>query len=330
MGYDGKILGRAAELYEQRTARHEQELDERARALETRFPRLREIDIQLRRSVIQAINAALSAGSGAGDSVRAQQEKNRTLRRERADLLEKNGYPGSFLDREPLCLLCGDTGYTEKGMCGCLRAIYLEEQKHELESTTGLPAVRWSDVDLNLFSDEKTGSSRISPRENMQYVIHVCRSFAEERKCRGNLFFSGPPGTGKTYLAACLAYAAADLGIFAVYDSAVRLLPRYEDARFRRDDETARQDIARCENCDLLILDDLGTEMSTSVTNAGLYQLLNTRLTAKRAGVFLTNQSHEELRRRYPPQILSRLESGFQTLRFFGGDIRKSHSHGFL
>ena len=329
MGYDGKILGRAAERYGQRTAQHERELDQRAQTLEAQFPRLREIDIQLRRTVIQAINAALSAGTGAGESVRTQQEKNQALRQERAEILEKNGFPGSYLDREPLCARCGDTGYTADGICSCLHALYLEEQKTELAYAMGIPPVSWQDVDLHIFSEEKTGNARISPRENIQYVIHVCQRFLQEQKGRGNLFFSGPPGTGKSYLAACLAYGAADRGISPVYESAVRLLAKYEDARFRREDDSAKQDIARWENCDLLILDDLGTEMSTSVSNAGLYQLLNTRLMAGRSCVFITNQSYEELRRRYPPQILSRLEGSFQTLRFLGGDVRKSRPVNF-
>ncbi len=329
MGYDGKILGRATEALEQRAALHERELDARAQTLEARFPRLREIDMLLRRSVIQAINAALSSGGDAGARVREQQEKNQSLRRERAALLTENGYPANYLDREPMCPYCADTGYTKQGMCVCLRAIYRDEQIRELTYTTGMPLTSFQEIDLSLFSDERAGTSRISARENMQYIIHICREFVEERGARGNLFFSGPPGTGKTFVAVCLAYAAAEHGISAVYESTGRLMAKYEDIRFRREDDSAKSDISRCENCDLLILDDLGTEMSTTVSNAGLYQLLNTRLTARRACVILTNQGYEDLRRRYPPQILSRLEGEFEVLRFFGGDIRKNKRVNF-
>ena len=183
MGYDGRILGRAAELYEQSVLLHEHELDERANALETRFPRLREIDIQLRRSVIRAINTALSAGADAGDGVRRQQEINRALRVERAELLEENGFPGNYLDREPLCSRCGDSGYTGDGMCACLRDVYLEEQKRELSHTIGISPISWRDVSLPLFSDEKPANSRISPRDNIRYVIHVCQNYLQDR-CR--------------------------------------------------------------------------------------------------------------------------------------------------
>lgn len=329
MGYDGKLLSRAAEALEQRTALHERELDARAQTLEARFPRLREIDTLLRRSVIQAINAALSSGADAGAHVREQQARNEALRQERAAILKENGFPAGFLDREPMCPYCADTGYTAQGMCVCLRALYQEEHLRELTYATGMPPAYFKDIDLSLFSEERAGTSRISARENMRYIIHVCRAFLEERGAHGNLFFSGPPGTGKTFTAVCLAYSAAEQGISVLYESAGRLLAKYEDARFHREDEATKSDISRCEACDLLILDDLGTEMTTSVSNAGLYQLLNTRLTAGRACVFLTNQSYEELRRRYPPQVLSRLEGEFEALRFFGGDIRKNKRVNF-
>lgn len=329
MGYDGKLLGRATEALEQRAALHERELDARAQALETRFPRLREIDTLLRRSVIQAINAALTSGVDAGTRVREQQSRNQALRQERAAILAENGFPAGYLDREPLCPRCSDTGYTAEGICGCLRSLYREEQIRELAYSTGMQPTYFKDIDLSLFSEERMSTSRISARENMRYIIHVCQAFLEERRGRGNLFFSGPPGTGKTFTAVCLAYSAVEQGISVLYESAGRLMVKYEDARFHRDDDTAKNDIARSEACDLLILDDLGTEMTTSVSNAGLYQLLNTRITAGRACIFLTNQSYEELRRRYPPQILSRLEGDFEALRFSGGDIRKNKHVNF-
>lgn len=329
MGFDGKILARATDALSQRIAAHERDLDSRAQTLESRFPRLHEIDLQLRRSVIRAINSALSAGEDAAVRVREQQMKNQALQQERALILEQNGYPPTFLDREPLCARCADTGYTKEGMCACLRALYREEQMQELRYTTGMSPVRFSDVDFSLFSTQKTGSSRISPQENMRYIAHVCQSFLKDRGARGNLFFSGPPGTGKTFLAACLAYSAAEQDVFVVYETAGRLLAKYEDLRFHREDESAKNDLSRCENCDLLLLDDLGLEVTTSVSNAALYQLLNTRLTAGKSCVFITNQPFEELRRRYPAQILSRLEGGFEPLRFFGEDIRKNRHVNF-
>ena len=329
MGFDGKLLARASETLEQRAAMHERELDTRAQILEARFPRLREIDTELRRSVIRAINAALSSGANAGDLVREQQLQNQSLRQERAAILEEHGYPPSYLDREPMCPYCSDTGYVAEGMCTCLRTIYRDAQVQELTYTIGKPPTYFQDINLLLFSDERAGTSRISARENMRYIIHVCRSFLDKQGVRGNLFFSGPPGTGKTFVAACLAYQAVSQDISVIYESAGRLLSKYEDARFHREDDTAKSDILRCESCDLLILDDLGTEMATTVTNAGLYQLLSVRLTARRACVFMTNQNYEELRRRYPAQTLSRLEGEFETLHFFGADLRKNNRVNF-
>lgn len=189
MGFDGKLLARASETLEQRAAMHERELDTRAQILEARFPRLREIDTELRRSVIRAINAALSSGANAGDLVREQQLQNQSLRQERAAILEEHGYPPSYLDREPMCPYCSDTGYVAEGMCTCLRTIYRDAQVQELTYTIGMPPTYFQDINLLLFSDERAGTSRISARENMRYIIHVCRSFLDKQGVRGNLVF---------------------------------------------------------------------------------------------------------------------------------------------
>ena len=166
-----------------------------------------------------------------------------------------------------------------------------------------------------------------SPRENMELVYEVCLNYAQKfgRFYFKNLFLSGAPGLGKTFLSACIARTVSEKGFSVVYDPAGHVFSQFESAKFRRDDDgdTAGEDVERCMNCDLLILDDLGTEMTTSFVQSALYQLLNGRLLAGKSTVISTNLDPEELGRRYGAPLLSRLEGEYQLLPFVGTDIRR-------
>ena len=137
----------------------------------------------------------------------------------------------------------------------------------------------------------------------------------------GSLLLSGGTGLGKTFLSACIAREVSDAGFSVVYDTAISVFSRYEDAKFRPD-EVSDADVRRCESCDLLILDDLGTEMTTAFVQSALYQIVNGRMLSGRSTIISTNLAPEELGHRYGAPILSRIEGAYQILPFFGEDIR--------
>ena len=143
----------------------------------------------------------------------------------------------------------------------------------------------------------------------------------------GNLLFIGGTGLGKTFLSACIARAVADRGYSVVYETAGHLFSKLEQAKFGGSEE-ARREIAKYNTCDLLILDDLGTEMPGQFVTAALYGLLNDRLLANKPMVISTNLNVDELTRRYSPQIASRLHGSFNRLTFVGEDIRVLKNRG--
>ena len=141
-----------------------------------------------------------------------------------------------------------------------------------------------------------------------------------------NLLLQGSTGLGKTYLSACIARVVAGAGYAVAYETAASALDAFECAKFQRssaDGEAAAQRVEQYLGCDLMILDDLGTEMITAYSTSALYTLINTRLTRKKATIISTNCSNEELQKKYTPQILSRIEGEYQTLPFVGRDIRQ-------
>ena len=327
MGYEQSVLRRAtARLEAQRKAR--EEAQERLRSeIYAKLPRVAAIDRELRRTITQIIAASLRDGSDPVPAIGVIRDKNLSLQAEKAALLTEHGYPADALDDKPACPKCSDTGWVGANMCACLKALCTEEQIRELSKLLDLGEQSFDSFSLDYYSPLPWPGESLSPRENMEFIFDVCSSYARKfgRFYFRNLFLTGAPGLGKTFLSACIARVVSEDGFSVVYDTAGHVFSQFESAKFRRDDDgdTAGEDVERCMNCDLLILDDLGTEMTTSFVQSALYQLLNGRLLAGKSTVISTNLDPEELGRRYGAPLLSRLEGEYQLLPFVGTDIRR-------
>jgi DNA replication protein DnaC len=206
-------------------------------------------------------------------------------------------------------------------MCECLQELCRQEQKKELTLLTG-GKENFSQFRLDYYPDQYDPKFGTSPRVIMDRNYQSCRRYATTfTPNSGNLLFVGGTGLGKTFLSACIARAVADRGYSVMYETASHLFSKLEQARFSGS-EQARQEAAKLSTCDLLILDDLGTEMPGQFVTAALYSLLNDRLLANKPMVISTNLNIDELARRYSPQIASRLRGSFAMLPFVGEDIR--------
>ena len=163
----------------------------------------------------------------------------------------------------------------------------------------------------------------------MEKTYQTCRRYAQNFSDRAaNLLFSGDTGLGKTFLSACIARTVADNGYSVMYESAGHLFSNLERAKFSAD-EQARKESDRYLACDLLIVDDLGTEMPGQFTTAALYSLINDRLLAGKSTIISTNLTIEEFEKRYNRQIASRLRGSYTRIPFVGEDIRVLKNRGF-
>lgn len=299
-------------------ARRDRARDEQ-RDLYARLPAVREIDIRLR-STMAGVTAAIATGPvGVEQAIAEVREGNLALQRERAALVKAAGLPERYGEDTPACAQCGDTGVLRGGaVCACLTALCAQEQDALLAARLG--DASFEAFNLKLFSDDTDPAHGISPRAFMRICRDRCKKYAAAFPDMPDLIFRGEPGLGKTFLAGCLARAVAKNGYWAVYETMITILQRFEGEKFR-DDEGAAADTARYLNCDLFIVDDLGTELTTPFAQSALYQLINTRLTAGRRTVVSTNLGPAELAARYSPATVSRLE-GFELMYFFGRDLR--------
>lgn len=327
MALDGKLLVRAREQLSEIRAENEAELERRQTRLRSELPRLREIDAQLRRMLGEIIGLTLRHDGAAKAELEKIQAAGESLQREKAELLASRGLPPDFLDDIYSCPECRDRGFAPDGSpCRCLLELYRREQTRELSPLLRHGADDFSRFDLNYYSAEPDSRYGMSPREAMGMVLSTCRRYAEDfGPGSRSMLLRGGTGLGKTFLSACMARQIADRGFSVVYDTAVAAFEAFELSKFHRDSTDADAAADKCSgilSCELMILDDLGTEMTTQFTQSALYTIVNTRLRASRPTIISTNLSAEEMAARYSAQIVSRIDGEYDTLLFLGKDVR--------
>lgn len=326
MAYSAEVIRRARERLAQARADRESENREHLQTAYAQVPRLQEIDRQLRQTMAEAAQAVFTQGGDVQIAMAQARAKNLALQQERAEL-SAEFFDEGYLDETPICERCGGTGYVGSSMCECLRELCRQEQKKEL---TFLSAGHESfdQFRLDYYPDVVDPKLGVTPRAVMEKTYRICRSYAYGfSEKAGNLLFSGSTGLGKTFLSACIARTVADSGHSVVYESAGHLFSRLERAKFS-DDEDARTEAEKYTACDLLIIDDLGTEMPGQFITAALYSLVNDRLLSGKPTIISTNLNSDDLSRRYSAQISSRLRGSYRRVAFVGEDIRLLTNRG--
>ena len=326
MAYSAEVVKRARARLAQAKEDRESENRQHLAVAYARVPRIQEIDIQLRRTMAQAAQAAFLQGGDGRELLEKARLENLELQQERAILAMENFEEG-YLDDSPICDKCGGSGYIGSNMCECLTELCRQEQKKEVSVLSGSREA-FNQFRLDYYPDRIDPKYGASPRTIMERNLKICRTYALTfAPNAGNLLFVGGTGLGKTFLSACIARAVADRCYSVVYESAGHLFGKLEQAKFSPSEE-ARREAARFSECDLLILDDLGTEMPGQFVTAAFYTLLNDRILAGKPMVISTNLNIDEAARRYSPQIASRLQGSFQGLTFVGEDIRILKNRG--
>ena len=317
MAYSADVVRRARRSLASRKADRESRQAARLEEIYEKIPRVREIDLELRTNMVEVAHAAFMGNPGVMEQMK---QANLVLQGERQALISVN-FPPEYLHDGPACEKCGDEGYIGSTMCQCLAELCREEQKKEL-ALLACGEQRFADFRLDYYPDAADPKYGVSPRAVMSRNFNLCKKYAEGfTPTSGNLLFNGGTGLGKTMLSACIATAAAEKGFSVAYETAGHLFSKLERDRFRPDEESAAE-VKKLAACDLLIIDDLGTEMPGNFTVAALYNLLNDRLLSGKPMIISTNLNIDELRDRYSPQIASRLQGNFQLLPFIGADIR--------
>ncbi len=307
------ILTERRTLANQRAA----QLHDRMRA---QNPRVAEIDSALAASSAQVVRAVLDRADVTAVVARIRDE-NLALQAELAEILHEAGETVSDFEPRYTCPLCRDTGFADNKRCACLETLLKEIAVAKLSQSAQAKLPAFDELTTAYYPDTADTPSGMSPRARMERVLTFCRQYADDFSAESDsLLLCGPTGTGKTQVSLAIARVAAEKGFGVVYGSAGRLFHQLEREHFGRTDGDTLEKLAAC---DLLVIDDLGTEFTSPFYTACLYDLLNTRQLAGLPTIISTNLTVAQIAERYGEAIASRIIGAFQPLVFSGKDIRQ-------
>lgn len=324
-----EIQHKLSQLYALDRANGERVSRQRREEAYVKEPRLREVYDSLR--TIGPALSRLALGEGGNDtSARALElrEKQRGLVALRDELLEGLGITPSFFSDTHKCRLCKDTGFDDlaRAHCSCLN-----KKKIELFYGKHVPSANetFDKFEIKHYSEEALPSG-VSPRRQMGANLNAARNFAKHfvnntHSEAGNLFLHGETGLGKTLMCNAIFNEVVQAGSLALYVPAPELFGLVEVSRFSKNEEEqyeAEVSVELLYDADLLIIDDLGSEFSTVVTSAELFNILNTRLLHKRAMIISSNLSFQNIQSTYSDRVCSRILGNFTMLKFCGEDMR--------
>ena len=315
-------------IYEARQRKNRIELEQRRQRIYDAVPSLPAYDSAISEAAAGLARAAL-LGRNESDKARMRLEE---LREERKLLLAAGGFSPEDMELNYTCPACRDTGYADGKKCRCFKQqeialLYresgLEKQLEKENFSTMTDRYYAADYPVNR-------ESGLMLPEYMARVAEACRRYTQEfSQKKGNLLFTGPAGVGKTFFTHCIAKELIEQSMSVVYVTAAQLMDTMTAARMA--DGADSEECTRAHllaGCELLIIDDLGTELNNSMTNAELFRCLDERLKKGQATVISTNLSLNELRDTYADRIASRIISEYQIIRFYGPDIRIRKNYG--
>lgn len=315
MAYNSENYRRIAAQYKDKNLRAKQLAEARRDELHRVIPQVADIDRELSKTGLRIMREALGGREGLDARIKKLEEGNAMLLEAREVLLTSHGYPADYSAVKYECNECMDTGFIEGKMCKCMRRA-LNMAGYESSGVLKLVEKQnFETFDLKYYVGTE--------KADMARIFSNAKDFAEKFDgSMHNLLFMGKTGLGKTHLSSAIAKVVVENGYDVVYESAQKIFSDFEAEKFGRvaqgEDRTGRY-----LSCDLLIVDDLGTEMQSQFTVSCLYNLVNTRLISEKSMIISTNFSQKELLDKYTDRVTSRLFGEFEVYFFVGKDIRR-------
>jgi len=287
-------------------------------------PQIKELNKTLAHNSVERARRSLNGDESALDGIREESEM---ISRQKQAILVKAGYPADYLDIKYECPICKDTGYVDGKKCSCFKkalSLLLLERSNMTQLLTN---AGFDKFDISLFSDDESDFDefyKVTPRSNIKHILEKVRTFIDDFDTKpGNIIISGQTGVGKTFLSSCIAREIIDRSHTVLYNTAVGLFRTLEDRKFGKiDTMVAKEAENEIYDCDLLIIDDLGSEFYTSFSATSFFTVINERLLSGKSTIISTNLSSDEMIERYSERTYSRILQNYYIMKIFGKDLR--------
>lgn len=312
--------------YDALRLRSKYQLDKRTERIYNECPEIMDIDNRIAAESIARAKRAIMGESGALVGLAADNER---LSKRKETILVNHGYPADYLKPHYECELCHDMGFIGRERCICFKRALSKLVYNESNIRDIVEKENFNSFDYSLFSDDPCDTdpeSGLTPRasilKTVSYVKEFIRNFDHEHQ---NLMLCGNTGVGKTFLSNCIAKELLDSGHTVIYYTAYHLFDYLAKAKFSNDrsfedDEMTSPD--KLVECDLLIIDDLGTELTNSFTVSSLFAIVNERILKNRSTIITTNLDWRTFTDKYSERIASRIGKEYTFLYLAGNDIR--------
>ncbi len=312
--------------YERKREQSEYELQERKKKVYSRIPEVKEIDNEIGKIGLKLAKLVLQNPNDKETILNETKIRMDELKAKKQRLLSDNRVPNGYLDIKYDCSICKDKGFLSNGhKCNCLKQKIVNEAYKMSNLSRVLNKQNFSTFDPSIFSPNRSADGDVSPQENILEILSICEGFVMnfDKDNGENMLFYGDTGLGKSFMCNCVAKELLDRGYLVIYQTSFKMFEIIEDYKFKNtDDHITKDNYANLFDCDLLIIDDLGTELTNSFTNSELFNILNTRLLSGKKTIISTNLSPMQLGDIYAQRIFSRIFDRFRMVKFIGNDLR--------
>jgi len=312
-------------IYDKRRFENNHLRELRIKEVHDKVPRIKEIEASIASTAVRRARELLFKDEESLLS-KSLSDDIAALAHEKEELLTSNGFSNNYMELWYDCPDCKDTGYIDNIKCKCFRQAVIDMLYTQSNLKQILVKENFSTFTLEYYDNTTANPiTGLTPYQNMQKVHNSCLKFVEDFPASQNLLFYGETGTGKTFMTNCIARELIEKSFSVIYLTAISLFDLFERQTFGTDpdDAMSTKDLEQyLFDCDLLIIDDLGTESPNSFTNSRLFYCLNERLLRNKSTIISTNLTLDTINSLYSERIASRILSNYTLLKLYGDDIR--------
>ena len=314
-GYQTELM----DMYEKIRTDENRKLMKRREEIKNKYPEILELDTTIQKLCLNLSMAALR-GITDQNELNNIKEEITDLRAKKYEMLVSHGYNPDYLNLYYNCPKCKDTGFIGIDKCSCFKSKLIKLYYKDSDLEEAVKTNNFKNFNINLYSNHKLNDERYTPRKNIEDILEYITGeyLPNFKNSNTNLLFYGNSGTGKTFLSWCIAKELLDKGFLVVYKTSDDLLRALKDIKFNNDTDLENLLI----NCDLLIIDDLGSEQITDFSSTELFTLINKKILKNKKMLISTNLSLPLISKRYSERISSRIIGEFKLFKFFAEDIR--------